>query len=527
MSAPPPSTEEKKGPLRELAQPFIDLWHAPRALWGVNVAYMLEGLVYFGMLGYLAMHFSGFIFRGVPHADVYSHSNVMILTAGITISMFVLGFVADKWGVRFALISAFIFMLAGRVVISAAPTVLGLEPNGLWSSLHLVTIGGMLLVVVGYGMYMPAAYTAVRQFTTPKTAAMGFAMLYALMNLGGWLPSFAFLIRDKKFAGLGITGTFWIYTGITVAALLATVLILTRKTVADAISKAKAETDRVGAEEGDPDDETQDADSKESGPEDNERKHIPVHMHLLVVAILALLYWKLSAPYCYIVPATVAVAWIVASLIRNAARWLAIHPLANVRFFFFIFALIPVQTLFTYNWLILPQYIKRSYDGWIGQYFEIAANANPLLIFVAVPVIAALTQRAKVYTMMIIGTAVMALPAFLLAIGPHAWTLFSYLLIMTIGEAMWQPRFLQYAAQIAPKGRTGVYMGVAQLPWFLTKMLVPLFYSGWMMDKYCPKTGEKNTEFMWLIFGAIAISSTLMLIVAKRWVGKGLEESPG
>jgi MFS family permease len=523
MSAPPSSTDEKKGPLRELIQPFIDLWHAPRALWGVNVAYVLEGLVYFGMLGYLTMHFSSFIFKGVPQADVHSHSNVMILTAGITISMFVLGFVADKWGVRFALISAFICMLAGRVVISAAPTVLGLEPDGLWSSLHMTTIGGMVLVVIGYGMYQPAAYAAVRQFTTPKTAAMGFAMLYALMNLGGWLPTFAFLLRDKKFAGLGITGTFWIYTGITVGALLATLLILTRKTVKDAIANAKAETDRVKAEEGDKKDE--ETETKDTGPEDVERKHVPVHMHLLVVAVVGVLYWKLSAPYCYIVTGCVALSWIVVNAIRGAARWVAKHPLANARFFFFIFALIPVQTLFTYNWLILPQYIKRSYDGWIGQYFEIAANANPLLIFVAVPIIAALTQRAKVYTMMIIGTAVMALPAFLLALGPHAWTLFTYLLIMTIGEAMWQPRFLQYAAQIAPKGRTGVYMGVAQLPWFLTKMLVPLFYSGWMMDRYCPKTGAKNTELMWLIFGAIAITSTLMLVVAKGWVGKGFKES--
>ena len=29
-------------------------------------------------------------------------------------------------------------------------------------------------------------------------------------------------------------------------------------------------------------------------------------------------------------------------------------------------------------------------------------------------------------------------------------------------------------------------MGVAQLPWFLTKVLVPLLYSGCMMDRYCP-----------------------------------------
>ena len=86
-------------PFREIVQPFIDLVHAPRALWGVNVAYVLEGMVYFGMLGYLAMHFSDFIFAGVEPSglrDEYAHDMVAVLTAGITISMFFLGTVADK-----------------------------------------------------------------------------------------------------------------------------------------------------------------------------------------------------------------------------------------------------------------------------------------------------------------------------------------------------------------------------------------------------------------------------------------------
>jgi MFS family permease len=519
---PPPP---KKSPGRELVQPFIDLVRAPRALWGVNLAYMLEGLVYFGMLGYLAMHFSDFIFQGVPHPDEHSHSMVMVLTAGITISMFVLGFVADKKGVRFALISAFILLLLGRVVISAAPTALGLEPDGLWSPLHLVTMGGILLVVIGYGMYQPAAYAAVRQFTTPKTAGMAFAMLYALMNLGGWIPTFAFLLREDEFAGLGISGTYWVYTGLTAVALIATLLLLTRKTVDKAVAEAKTETERLKAEEKAKAKDEAKAEAKDAPPPaESGPARIPLHLWGLVVAVIGAVLWRVDPPVSYGVAGGIAAAWLAATFWPAAVRWLARHPLADARFFFFIFALIPVQTLFTYNWLILPQYISRSFEGWIGEYFEIASNANPILIFIAVPIIAALTQKAKVYQMMIVGTAVMALPAFLLAIGPYPWTLFLYLLVMTIGEAMWQPRFLQYAAEIAPKGRTGVYMGVAQLPWFLTKLLVPWLYSGWMMDQYCPETGAKHTEMMWLIFGCIAIASPILLAVARGWVGKGMKE---
>lgn len=503
-------------PFREIVQPFVDLVRAPRALWGINLGYVLEGFVYFGMLGYLAMHFTGTIFAGVPNADVHSHHMVMVLTAGITISMFFLGFVPDKLGVRTAMLGAFVLLVFGRLLISSAP-LLGLE-GGLWSPLHLMTMGGIVIVVIGYGMYQPGAYAAVRQFTNPKTAAMGFAMLYALMNLGGYLPTYAFLLRDDDFLGWGIVGTFWFYTGVTVVALVATWLILSRRTVGKAIETAKRETAQMQAEK-----EAETGEKKVEKPV-VERTAVPLHMWLMLVSGLVLALYFLDGT-TRIVTAGIVAASIALVLAWPKARvWLANHPLSDTKFCFFIFALIPVQTLFTYNWLILPQYINRTYEGWIGDKFEVAANFNPILIFVLVPIVTALTQKAKVYNMMIYGTFIMAAPAFLLAIAPTWYTLFGYIIVMTIGEAMWQPRFLQYAAEIAPEGRTGVYMGVAQFPWFLTKVLVPL-YSGHMLARYCPPDGARDTETMWFIFACIAMTSTVMLVLAKGWVGKDFKTS--
>lgn len=780
MADPQDTSTEPKNPIREIIQPFIDLVHAPRALWGINLAYVLEGMVYFGMLGYLAMHFTDLIFQRVEHADEWSHLMLMCLTGGITLAMAVLGFIPDKRGVRFALIAAFLFMLIGRSLWAGAPNLLGLEParpgvvtgdtvslhiseldtrdgvkaiteatviandegaaglqpnlavdlaegegtapsaefesrlvslsrativegeeqtwkveygskpvsaylfansaeqlglcvgavvrvdhayvtyrewkdqgdkkewvirahwaadfgevdtsgcsqeekdkalkakensddvesllkskdrwevpaetdavkeaetvdiaglrelddgkvdvvlrdvyvsyvrNGgyllqserdgpavyvfvspLWTPLHIVTLCGMMLVVIGYGMYQPAAYAGVRKFTTPKTAAMGFAMLYALMNLGAWFPTFAFLARDDDYLGLGISGTYWVYTGFTALALLATLVILTRATIRKAIATAKEETASINAEK----EATQGASEspKEDKPKITEQptggevapERVKPHMWLFWLAAMALFLFKGESPWYHtweeslwrwIVAGAFFVSPLVFALIPPAYRWVARYPLSDGKFAFFIFALIPVQTLFTYNWLVLPQYIKRAYEGWMGDYFEIAANANPLLIFIAVPIITAISQKAKVYNMMILGTFVMAAPAFLLAIGPYWYTLAAYLLIMTIGEAMWQPRFLQYAAEIAPEGRTGEYMGVAQLPWFLTKMLVPILYSGRMMDKFCPADGPKNTEAMWFVFACIAMTSTVVLILAKGWVGKDFKTKAG
>ncbi len=172
-------------------------------------------------------------------------------------------------------------------------------------------------------------------------------------------------------------------------------------------------------------------------------------------------------------------------------------------------------------------YVSRAFQGSaVGDNFEFAVNLNPLLIFFIVPIVAALTQKKKIYNMMIIGTIVMAAPTFILATGPTVWALAAYLLIMTIGEAMWQPRFLQYAAEIAPPGRTGAYMGVAQFPWFLTKVITSM-YSGWFLLRYCPAdtpVAGLNTETMWLIYGSIAMVSPVLLIVARGWLGKDFKD---
>ncbi len=471
-----------KGPWwQEITQPFVDLVRAPRALWGINLSYFLEGLVYFGMLGYLAMFFN----ESVGLDDRAAGINVGVLTFGITFSMFLFGGLADKWGVRTAILLALLLMLVGRAVIALGPA-LGFGPEGLGSPVHLMALVGILLIVLGYGMYQPAAYAGVRKFTTPQTASMGFAMLYALMNLGGWLPSFAFLLRDKQYLGLGIPGVYWVYTALTAAGLLATFLVLTRKVERDALAKAEAAQKAAAAA----------SNGKEAAN-------------------------AVPAPTATI-PA--------GSLATRAWQWLRNHPLADAKFSFFVFCLIPVQTLFAHNWLTLPMYVNRAYQGtWIGQNFEVATNFNPLLIFILVPVVTALTWRRNVYSMMVLGTAVMALPTFLLALGPSPLTLFGFLILMTIGEAMWQPRFLQYAAEIAPEGRTGAYMGVAQFPWFLTKVITPLF-SGYFLERYCPAGTPPellNTETMWLIYGLIACSSTVMLLLARNWVGRDFKTRHG
>ena len=446
--------------LKEVTQPFIDLFHASRALWGVNVSYLLEGLTYFGVVGLLAIYFNDFI--GLD--DIQAGQMVGFQTAGITLAMLFLGATVDILGARKALLISLTAMLVGRVFLAIGPSLTGTQ--GMWSSAHLVAMGGILGIVLGYGIYQPACYAAVKYFTTEKTSAMGYAMLYALMNLGGFLPG---LISPPVRRAFGITGVFWVYVALTVVGMAAVAFILTKKAMADAMAGT-----------GWSDKQKENAAEKKTAKEQ------------------------------------------IAYYIKN-------FPLRDYRFLFFIFILIPVQTLFAHNWLTLPQYFSRAFTGVVSENFEFFVNFNPILIFILTPMVTALTMKSDTYKMMIIGTFVMAFPTFILATGPSITSVFAYLIIMTIGEAMWQPRFLQWVAEIAPKDMTGIYMGIGQFPWFLTKVITSL-YSGWFLMNYCPQDvppAQMNTETMWFIYGLIAIMSPVGLLLARKWMKKGFKTRHG
>lgn len=457
--------EEQKEPIvksifqqtiSEVTQPFIDLFHAPRALWGVNLSYLLEGLTYFGVVGLLTIFFNDYI--GLN--DIYAGQMVGVLTAGITLSMLFLGAAVDIIGVRKSFLISLILMLIGRVLLTISPQ---FGANGLWSIPHVVAMFGIFWIVLGYGIYQPAAYAAVKQFTTEKTSAMGYAMLYAVMNLGGFLPGLISPPIRKSFA---ITGVFWVYVILTIAGIFVVMFVITNKAIKEAT--------------------VTDISSKSEG--ENSIENLPL---------------KDKMKY----------------YMKN-------FPLKDMRFLYFIFILIPVQTLFAHNWLTLPVYFHRAFTGVVSDNFEFFTNFNPILIFILTPMVAALTSTKNAYKMMILGTLVMASPTFLLAFGPNLYTVFGYLIIMTIGEAMWQPRFLQWVAEIAPKGMTGIYMGIGQFPWFLTKVVTSL-YSGWFLMNYCPEDVAPqfmNTQTMWFLYGLIAIISPIGLFLSRKWMMKGFKE---
>lgn len=198
------------------------------------------------------------------------------------------------------------------------------------------------------------------------------------------------------------------------------------------------------------------------------------------------------------------------------------HPLADGRFLFFICILLGVRTLFAHQWLTMPDYVTRAYPQEVGARFEWISGLNPLIIVFCTPLVAALTARVHVLSMMTVGTAVSALSTFLLVPGPNLTALLTYVIIFSLGEAMWSSRFLEYVASLAPPARVGVYMGVANLPWFLAKFTTGL-YSGVMLATYVPKEGPQDTSTLWFVYALIACTSPVGLLLARKWLLGGVK----
>lgn len=453
---------------------FLHMRAMPRALWIVIGAFVVESMAYFGILTVMSAYLSSDLGWG----DGYAGIAVSFFTMSVTLFMLGVGSWAEGLGLRRAIMLALAISVLGRLLYSLAP--------GMSSAVAVgAVLLSMVLVAVGSAILQPVCYSGVKQYTDEKASSMGYALIYALMNLGivavgtlsAWIrpavqdlknagaaaeagdPVIGFFAR---ISGTGIQAVNWLGVGITLFTLLCVALFFSRRSEA---GKLRPDVSDKPAEPGRP-------------------------------------------------------------LLARVKGYFSDGPFSNSRFVFFIFMLLPVRTLFAHQWLTFPQYILRAYDKDVADRMEWLVNwINPGIIFLGVPIITALTKRVNVYTMMMLGTLVSALPTFLLCAGPSLPLLITYFVIFSIGEALWSARFLEYASELAPPGQVSQYMGLANIPWLLAKGTTGL-YSGFLLAKYVAEgvpQEQQHSGTLWFIYGCIAMTSPIGLWLARGWVmsGKG------
>ena len=172
------------------------------------------------------------------------------------------------------------------------------------------------------------------------------------------------------------------------------------------------------------------------------------------------------------------------------------------------------------------------------------AGINSIIIIFLAPVVGALTQKFSAYRMVVFGGAICAAGVFIMALPTnwfeplangafgdwlghgylrlhgaiHPYYVMSalYLTVFSVGEAFYSPRVYEYAAAIAPKGQEASYGSLAYLPFLVGKVLVGT--SGWLLAMFCPATGPRRSDLMWLIFACAASVAPIGLLLFRSYI---------
>jgi MFS family permease len=170
---------------------------------------------------------------------------------------------------------------------------------------------------------------------------------------------------------------------------------------------------------------------------------------------------------------------------------------------------------------------------------------NSLLILVLAPVIGALTQRYSAYSMVVLGGLISSSSIFIMTMPP-AWfeqmaagvpgnvighwylglkggvhpyyvMIALFVLVLSIGESFYSPRVYEYAAAIAPKGQEASYGALSYVPFLLAKLLIGIF-SGESLMRYCPETGPRHPQTLWLIVAVCSLVAPVGLVTLRRFI---------
>lgn len=475
----PMSTHPSSG-LRDFIHSFTDVLRLPRAFWLIQFAFAVESMAYFGILTLMTTYLSADL--GWP--DAGAHIAVSFFTGCVTLFMLGFGSFAEGFGLRRAILAALALAGVGRLLYIFAP---GLGSSGF---VLVAVLASLAIVAIGEGILQPVCYSGVKQYTDEKTSAMGYALIYAFMNLGivlmgfisAWVrtsvdrlhaeastvgPITRFLLAPlSRSVASGLSAVNWTGTLITFLTLFLFALLMTRR-----VESAKIRPDRI--------------------EETRAVRRDPI--------------------------------------VKRVKDYFTEGPFADPRFLFFIFMLLPVRTLFAHFNVTLSPYILRAYPQNVKDHMEwLTVGINSAVIVVGVPLLTALTRKVNVYHLMVVGSLITAAPTFLLAIDTNVYFLIAQVFFYSLGEALWTARFLEYASELAPEGRIAQYMGLASVPWLVAKMTTG-FYSGFLLDHYCPANAPPDAlhpETMWFIYACIAMTSPIGLWLARKWVMAGLHTKP-
>jgi len=164
-----------------------------------------------------------------------------------------------------------------------------------------------------------------------------------------------------------------------------------------------------------------------------------------------------------------------------------------------------------------PTYIVRSFGDQAPR--EYITLINPAAIAVLQVFVARLTQRLSplwaIAFGVLVGSASMLLMGSVPTLGGACLSFF----VFAVAEMIFSPRYYEYVASFAPKGREGMFMGLAIVPAGLGGLAGGVL-SGRLVARYLPKDGPRAPLSVWGTYAAIGVVCSVLLAVYAFAIAK-------
>jgi MFS family permease len=469
---------------------FMVLKGAVRELWLIFATKIMTILAYSVVNSTLVLWLSSDLGFGDKSAGVV----VATWSTALTIFTVMVGSLVDAVGIRKSLLTGFGLAAAARFVMAIFAV--------RWIALPF----GLFPMALGEALQTPVMVAAVKRFTTTKQRSIAFSVYYAMMNVGFAVAGWTF---DHVRAGLGEYGHYAVpLLGIHISTYQTIILLGGLFTLPNLVLTWFALRGGVEATE----------EGVVIKPETPKYREESFFGAFLLSCRDALKDWFR----------------IFSSLWTQPTFY---------RFLAFFGLVVFVKLILYQMYYTFPKYAIREL-GAGAPFGQLFGTLNAVIVVVLAPVIGALTQRFTAYKVVVIGTLITALSVFLMVVPPAqfqgladgpfgagiAWWLnltgavsplyvaiVLFTIVYSIGESFYSPRLYEYPAAIAPKGQEGSYLALSMLPYFVAKFFVGSM-SGFLLASFCPETGPRHSQMIWLIVGGMALVAPAGLVVFRRYI---------
>jgi dipeptide/tripeptide permease len=531
MAAP----TERRPILRGILEDFAALTKAPRDLWIIYAVKFIESVSYFAVLGVLILY----LHDDLRFSDEVSGAIFGTWGTVVALLTFLAGFIADAMGQRRALVIAALTAVVGRAML-------------LTSEVPAIPLIGLVIGAWAVASMKPVMTAAIKTHAPAKVRAFAYSIFYVVMNLGAFAAGHTVSFLRTSLLGRVIRPG-ELFADAPVAPEAAQRALVERlqgrlpapegAEAADAGVRSLARVATGGRDLG------------HWTVEDLERiraaaeaqlagQPIPdapfglsgYEMIFLVAAalsVLSLLLLRGMRPDRRDATDRRARDGVGAQLVLGRAFGIGKELFTEKTFWaylLFISVLVLVRAIFVHAHSTWPTYMLREF----GEDTPQAAywSLNPALIIVLTPLIGSATSRFSAWSTIMTGSFITAASVLFMAVpepfeaaargalSPLFGAALDYrvagpilfIVVLSVGEALWSPRLYEYVAVMAPPGREASYMGLTQLPMFAAKPLVGLM-SGWLLSSYCPEHGEHQVGILWTIVFATTLAGPLIALL--------------